>query len=461
MEPKQAVLAGSQIAAPSAIVTPVRYCLYARKSSEDDERQALSIDSQIKEMLAAAEREGMEIVEIRRESHSAKSSGMRPIYNQLLIDIRAGMFNGILTWAPDRLSRNAGDLGTLVDLMDQGLLQEIRTQGQRFTNSPSEKFLLMILCSQAKLENDNKGVNVKRGQRAKLKMGHRPCMAPLGYLNEKLVERGKSRVLVDPKRGPLVKQLFENVANKFYTGRDIFQWAQEVGLTTRTGKHLTLSGIYRILNCPFYYGEFEWPEKSGNWYKGSHEPLITKELFQKARGNLQAAHRSKPGTKEFNFTRLLLCGNCESGITAEDKYKHSKDGGVTRYIYYHCTRFQNPDCSEPFIREEELLGQLMELVDKLDLDKLGIKKQVEQELERFKNFSSGILGKMMDQESLTKAIDTKSYAKHILEHGTKDEKHLLLQSLKSRMYLKNRKLKVGKVGGGNRTRKHQTKILKY
>lgn len=447
------VMVGQTVVAPE-VITGIKYCLYARKSSEDDERQALSIDSQIKEMLTKAEHDGMEIVEIRRESHSAKASGMRPVYNQLLVDIREGMFNGILTWAPDRLSRNAGDLGTLVDLMDQGLLTEIRTQGQRFTNSPSEKFLLMILCSQAKLENDNKGVNVKRGQRAKLEMGHRPCMAPLGYLNEKLVERGKSRILLDPKRGPLVKRMFELVANKFYTGRELYAWCKEYGLDSKAGKTVTLSNIYRILSSPFYYGEFEWPEKSGNWYKGSYEPIITKELFEKVRGNLQVAHRSKPGSKEFSFTKLLLCGSCGSGITAEEKFKHSKDGRMTRYIYYHCTRFQNQDCPEPFVREEELLEQLMDLVDKLDLDKLGIKKQVEQELERFKNFSSGILGRMMDQEALTKAIDTKSYAKHILEHGSKDEKHLLLQSLKSRMFLKNRKLKVGKARDGNRIKKH-------
>ncbi len=129
-------------------VAPPKYCLYARKSSEEDERQALSIDSQIKEMMSIAQREGLDITEIRRESHSAKASGARPVYKQLLADIRLGKFSGILTWAPDRLSRNAGDLGSLVDLMDQGLLKEIRTHGQRFTNNPNEKFLLMILCSQ-------------------------------------------------------------------------------------------------------------------------------------------------------------------------------------------------------------------------------------------------------------------------------------------------------------------------
>ena len=111
----------------------VKYCLYARKSTEDKrEKQMLSIPSQVKEMLAIAEREGLEIVDIRRESHSAKESGQRPVFKEVLEDIRTGRYTGILTWAPDRLSRNAGDLGSVVDLMDDKKLVEIRTYGQQF-----------------------------------------------------------------------------------------------------------------------------------------------------------------------------------------------------------------------------------------------------------------------------------------------------------------------------------------
>lgn len=134
----------------------INYCLYARKSSESDERQVMSIDSQLKEMQALAIKENLKVAEILQESHSAKDSGQRPMFMKLLSDIRENKLNGILTWAPDRLSRNAGDLGMLVDLMDQRKLSKIRTFSQTFSNNPNEKFLLMILCSQAKLENDQK-----------------------------------------------------------------------------------------------------------------------------------------------------------------------------------------------------------------------------------------------------------------------------------------------------------------
>jgi len=169
---------GTQIAVQVPI--KVKYVLYARKSSESEEKQVLSIDSQVKEMLQIAEREGLEVADIRRESHSAKDSNQRPVFNEIVNDLKAARFNGILTWAPDRLSRNAGDLGALVDLMDQKSLVEIKTFGQGFKNSPSDKFLLMILCSQAKLENDNKSVNVKRGLRTRVEMGLWPGQAPTG-----------------------------------------------------------------------------------------------------------------------------------------------------------------------------------------------------------------------------------------------------------------------------------------
>lgn len=216
-------------AAQEAVPVKVRYCLYARKSSESEEKQVLSIDSQIKEMLQLAEREGLEIVTMKRESHSAKETGQRPVFNEIVEEIRDGKYNGILTWAPDRISRNAGDLGRIVDLMDAGKLEMIRTFGQTFGNNPNEKFLLMILGSQAKLENDNRGINVKRGLRTRVEMGLWPGMAPLGYLNQKLMDK-KCRIVVDPQRAPVVQQMFEKVAYE--------QWRKRRDSNSRRLLHL-------------------------------------------------------------------------------------------------------------------------------------------------------------------------------------------------------------------------------
>ena len=417
---------------------PIRYCLYARKSSEAEEKQALSIDSQIKEMLSIAEREHLNIVDVYRESHSAKDCGQRPVYNKLLLDIREGKFDGILVWHPDRLARNAGDLGAVVDLLDQKKLVEIRTYSQRFTNNPNEKFLLMILGSQAKLENDNKSINVKRGLKTKCEMGLWPSVAPTGYLNSKNRDQ-KGVIFVDPDRGVTIKEMFTRVAYQGASGRKLFRWLKEIHFVTKTGKPLTLSNIYVILNNHFYHGTFEYPKASGRWFQGKHTPLITKDLFDDVQRQLQLQRKARGKNKEFAFTRLMSCGLCGSGITAEEKYKNLKDGSVNKYIYYGCTRARDLNCKGGYVEEKVLIAQLLELMDKIDLDKSGIKKKLEVEIERHKKFHSGIMGKT-EQEYSAKDADIRNYAKYLLNEGSMFEKRDLLACLKSKISLKEKKI---------------------
>lgn len=415
----------------------VRYILYARKSTESDEKQALSIESQVKEMLAIADRDELTIVDIRRESHSAKESGQRPVFKEVLEDIRRGRYNGILTWAPDRLSRNAGDLGSVVDLMDETKLLEIRTYGQQFRNSPNEKFLLMILCSQAKLENDNKSINVKRGLRTRCEMGLRPGAATVGYLNEKHSDK-KCEVIIDPERAPIVKQIFEKVAYEKWSGRKLFHWLKfDLNFKTRNGnKGLALSNIYLILQNPFYYGVFEYPRKSGNFYKGKHEPIITKELFDQVQEQVKNQVLRTQEPKEFAFTKMMTCGLCGSGICADEKFKKLKDGSVNRHIYYGCTRSRDKNCKCGYINEVELIQQFEKLIDQVNINEIGMREKIKCEVERIKRFNQSILG--VKQQIQIKDVDIRDYAKFILKEGSIEEKRELLTCFRSKILLKNK-----------------------
>lgn len=427
--------------APTNVQPPekVRYVLYARKSSESDELQALSIDSQVKEMLQIAERDSLEVIDIRREAHSAKDSGQRPVFAEVLKDIRSGRYNGILAWAPDRLSRNAGDLGSVVDLLDQKLLVEIRTYGQRFTNSPNEKFLLMILCSQAKLENDNKSVNVKRGLRTRVEMGLWPSTAPTGYLNEKRTDR-KCQVLVDIERAPVIKQMFEKVAYEEWSGRKLYHWLRfELNFRTKSNHHLSLSNIFLILQNPFYHGTFEYPRNSGNFYEGKHKPLVTKELFLKVQERLKRDQIVRSEIREFAFTKLITCGKCGSCITAEEKYKKLKDGTTARYVYYGCSRSKDHSCKSQYVREENLIEQLAALVDKMDVNEIGIRHKFEQEMARLNDFQKTMLG-MNGMAVKMRDVDLKKYAKHVLREGSLIEKRELLACFKSTLVMKDKTL---------------------
>ena len=413
-----------------------KYCLYARKSTESEERQVMSIDSQIKEMLQIADREGLEIVSMKRESHSAKETGCRPVFNEIVSEIYEGKYNSILTWAPDRISRNAGDLGKIVDLMDAGKLSEIRTFSQTFTNNPNEKFLLMILGSQAKLENDNRGINVKRGLRTRCEMGLWPGVAPVGYLNQKHIDK-KCQVIIDPERAHVIRKMFEKMANDKWSGRKIYHWLRfDLNFHTRGNKPLALSNIYRTLQNPFYYGTFEYPRGSGNWYEAKHEPIIDKRLFEKVQEQLKRDNIVRQ-TREFAFTKLMTCGLCGSGISAEEKYKLLKDGTSAKYIYYGCGRSKDRHCKNPYLREEDLVEQLIKLMDKIDLNRTGVQIKFEEELKRFNKFHRGVLG-ISGKKEKHKDIELKTYTKYLLKEGSNEEKRELMGCLKSQVVIKEK-----------------------
>jgi site-specific DNA recombinase len=432
------------MAPPQTYIAPeavqVTYCLYARKSTEQDEKQALSIDSQIKEMLQVAQRDGLNVVEIRKESHSAKASGQRPVYNTLIEDLRSGKFNAILTWAPDRLSRNAGDLGSLVDLMDQKLLVEIKTYSQKFSNNPNEKFLLMIPCSQAKLENDNKSINVKRGLRTRVEMGLWPGCAPTGYLNEKRSDR-KCEVIPDPVRASIVRKIFERVGDDGWSGLKVYRWLKdEVRFTTKNGKHFTIGNIYLMLRNPFYSGVYEYPRGSGSWYTGKHIPIISRELFQKAQERLGLNKEHVTYTKEFAFTKLITCGLCNGSVSADEKFKPLKDGTVNRYVYYGCGKKKDLDCKAGYVREEVLIEELLKIIDQVSLDELGMRAKIKQEMDRYNDFRNDVLRLNKEQQKKQMEIESKNFSKYILKKGTTQEKRDLVACLKSKLIFQDKKL---------------------
>ena len=408
----------------------LKYCLYARKSSESDERQAMSIDSQLAEMRALAVNEGLNVVCELQESHSAKDSGKRPVYNQMLASIANDEYNAVLTWAPDRLSRNAGDLGSVVDLMDQYKLLHIRTYSQTFTNSPNEKFLLMILCSQAKLENDNKSVNVKRGIRMKCEMGWRPGTAPLGYINRAFA--GVNDIIPDPERADTVTEMFHKAAQG-WSGRRLKAWLDEQGIMTRNGRAVPVSSILAMLINPFYYGEFQYPEGPGNpWYKGAHKPLVSKELWNEVQQS-RGVNKGIWGSKQFAFRGLLMCGQCGAEMTAQEKIKLLKKTGVhKRFVYYNCTRKIDPNCKEKYINEETLCKLMKDFIEHNYKD-IQITDKLRAKVEKHSHIAKTLLTHYDIDKSLDDPLV--EYGRYVLTRGTETEKTNLAAHMKTKLQI--------------------------
>ncbi len=328
----------------------MKFFLYARKSSDEEDRQILSIESQITELREFGVKERLEIAQEFTESMSAKVPG-RPIFNRMMDLAERDRSVGLLAWHPDRLARNSVDGGRIVYLLDTGKLAALKFPTFWFENTPQGKFILTIAFGQSKYYVDNLIENIWRGLRQKLRRGEFPGKPPVGYLNEPRLRT----IAVDPAKAPLARQMFEAYASEKYNLPQMRSLVASWGLVTRSGKPPMLATVRRLLMNPFYIGLFRY---DGELHQGSHEPLIPRELFERVQQVMARRGRAHAKRKHlFPFVGLLRCAECGCAITAERQKGHH---------YYRCTKKKGP-CRQPYVREEALAAQLRQAVQTASL----------------------------------------------------------------------------------------------
>jgi site-specific DNA recombinase len=325
------------------------YIIYARKSTDEEDRQILSIDSQLRELRNLAEKENLNVIKEFIESKTAKEPG-REIFNEMLYLIEKGEAEGIISWHPDRLARNSIDGGRIIYLVDTGAIKDLKFSTFTFQNNAYGKFMLSIAFGQSKYYVDNLSENVKRGMKEKVLRGEYPGWAPLGYLND----LGTHTIIIDEEKAPLVKKLFELYSTGDYSYNDLSKAATKIGLKGKHGKNLAKGNIPDILTNPFYYGVIKF---KGELFEGAHVPLMSKQLFDKCQRVMK--ERSNPTRRKkytFSFRGYMKCGECGASITAEKK--------KGRYVYYHCTK-RKGKCSQGYIEQKELANQILFSLSKI------------------------------------------------------------------------------------------------
>ena len=347
-------------------VSKIKYFLYARKSSESEDKQMASIDAQINELTRYAEERGLEILDVLSESKSAKAPG-RPIFTKMIERINKGEANGILCWKLNRLARNPIDGGTISWLLQQGIIQHVQAFGSSYY--PQDNVIMMAVeLGMANQYVRDLMVDTKRGLKAKAERGWYPAYATLGYIHNPLKKKGEKEILEDSERFNLVRKTFDLMLTGQYTPPKILEIAtDEWNLRNRKGQRIGRSTMYRIFSDPFYYGEFEYPKGSGLWHKGNHKPMITREEYDRIQVLLGRRGNTRPKIYDFLYRGQMHCGECGALITAEHKVKRQKNGVVRFYTFYHCTKRKNPNCTQGSIEEKEVERQVMEILGSLEI----------------------------------------------------------------------------------------------
>ncbi len=313
-----------------------KYAIYARKSTESEDRQVLSIDSQVDEMKQLATRLELNVLRTFKESRSASKLG-RPVFAEMMQAILDGEIDGILCWKPDRLARNPIDGGQVIWALKESSLV-IQTPGQRYSSDSENMIMLYLEFGMAQKYTDDLSKNVKRGNLAKLRQGGWCGLAPMGYLN-KLEDH---TIVPDPERFPLLRSFWELLltGNTPEEARKKLNddWGFRTVVRKRSGGNpLSKTGMYNLIRSKVYCGIVERNvDGELQTFQGSHKPMISEDEFWRVQ-RLLGNPVPRPQTKNFAYTGLISCAECGGMYTAYEKVKKSGK----RYVYYKCTKKNN------------------------------------------------------------------------------------------------------------------------
>lgn len=331
--------------------------LYARVSTSEQEREGFSIPAQLKLLREYALSHGIQIVGEHIDVETAKRAGRTEFDAMVAYLRRHNSVNAILVEKTDRLYRNLKDWVTLDEL---GIDIHLAKEGVVLSDQSrsSEKFMHGIKVLMAKNYIDNLSEEAKKGMSEKASQGYWPTHAPLGYRNVRN-EAGRKVIDIDPEFGPLVRRVFELAATGDYSQKELAAKGAAMGLRyRRSGRPIGASSLQYILRNRLYSGSYEW---GGKIYKGHHEPLVTRELWESVQDAIdgRAAANLRADPRDFVYTGLMTCSHCGGAIVGEIKKQ--------KYIYYHCSKYKGK-CPEPYVRQEVLDLRFEALLGRLKLD---------------------------------------------------------------------------------------------
>ncbi|MBV6459399.1 MAG: hypothetical protein HONBIEJF_02547 [Fimbriimonadaceae bacterium] len=346
---------------PDTDLLSLTFGLYVRKSTESDERQVQSIEDQVEVMRDVAKQcGGLHIRKVYFEAHSAKDPYTRTDFYRMLDDLDRGYINAILCWHVDRLSRNPVDSGFVQLMLQREIIKLVKTPYRQYF--PEDNAIIFAVDSAgANQQIIDHSRNVKRGLHKKADRGIWPQGGRAGYRSVEIMVENKvrHRIDVDPRRFPLLRRAWELMLTGSYTGVQVMEALNSWGYRSPKsrsgktgGKPMGRATMYEIFKNPFFYGCFWY---KGQFYRGSHKPMVSKAEFERVQEILGRENGIKPQKHEFPFTGLIRCSVCQCFATAEEHHKHYPTTGNSRtYRYYHCGNRRNcrQSVTEPYIENK-------------------------------------------------------------------------------------------------------------
>lgn len=330
--------------------------IYARVSSREQEETGYSLPAQEKLLKEYAQKKDCVVARIFSISESASGKYQRETFNKMMEYVKKNNIKIVICEKVDRLTRNFKD----AVLIDEWLEEDEERQVHLVKDSlvlhrdsrSQEKLNWGIRILFAKNYIDNLSEEVRKGQKEKIAQGWIPMRAKLGY--KTIGEKGHKIHVIDEEKAPFARKMFDLYATGNYSLKKLTATLYEVGLRNSGGHRIYKSRIAELLSDPFYYGMNRWNDQIT---KGEHEPLITKELFDRVQQIMKRGEAPRYRKHFPLFKALVRCAGCQGSVTWETQRGH---------WYGHCNGYRN--CTKRrFIRQEIVEEQLLPSFDKITI----------------------------------------------------------------------------------------------
>ncbi|MBN8852766.1 MAG: hypothetical protein BGO55_03335 [Sphingobacteriales bacterium 50-39] len=324
--------------------------IYVRVSTDEQSEKGYSLQHQEDRLRLYCQHQHIEIIGFYKEDHSAKTFE-RPAFKELLAFLKkhrnAADLLLFLKW--DRFSRNAGDAYFMINKLNRMGVEPQAIEQPLDLNIPENKIMLAFYLAAPEVENDRRSLNTIAGMRRAMKDGRYVTVAPKGYKNTR--NEVNKPIIVPGKDAPLVKWVFEEVANGVLSVKDVWRMAKRKGLDV--GR----SNIWYMLRNPIYCGKIFLPaykDERAMLVSGLHEPIISEDLFYEVQDALDGRKRKTAAKytakEELPLRGFLKCPRCGRNLTGSAA---KGNGGI--YFYYHCQlgckeRVKAEDANNRFVK---------------------------------------------------------------------------------------------------------------
>lgn len=309
-------------------INPQHTYIYARKSTEGDEKQMESIPRQIEIALEVAKRDGTEMPKshIISEKKSAKVPDNRPLFTDLINLVEKNEHTVIYCWLFNRISRNSKEDGWVRHLIETGKLTII-TPHQIF-NEQTNAIVSAVEGAQSTQYSRDLSKMIKDANKRRRDHGVCVGLPPPGY--KWGGEQGRMRHVPDDHRWQLIHDALHLIL-KGTTPKDALRALNdEWGYTSPRRKKLGNGPLAEstwyemVLKNPYYYGRFICFKNTPNEreFAGNHKPMITEQEFWRIQEILGERGRPRPrlhGKDRGVYLRLLTCGHCGAVMTHDRK----------------------------------------------------------------------------------------------------------------------------------------------